>query len=426
MPFVTEGEANQTEYAAMVDWDHDLDTEEFYPQPPAINITHFVKTSSRRTTHPTTPDYFRITKTAFTFVECKKEDALLLLAKETPDRYQQQPDGTWRSPPAELAAAEFGCKFELRSSAQNNWTLLENVELLKEYYMDTPSQVSTEARRLLKERLGTAGWISAFDLIHHEPAIAADDLYLMLVRQEVFFPLQELRLTDQERALFFRDKTTYLAYSTFLSCKTRNQRSQSINIRLEGGEIFDWDGQLWKVINPGDDKITIQRLTADDKGANLAELSHEQILSLIRAERITPSQTPEVTADSDAERQLRKASPKTIKEANWKYEILFGTPDPKTNLLAGRKRRSRFYWLSAYNAAEAECGNGFVGLLNKRSGNRKPKTSVDTIKLALRIIKRDWETIRKKKRLTSYGKYSALARITVSYTHLTLPTIYSV
>jgi putative transposase len=98
------------------------------------------------------------------------------------DRFQRQADGTWRSPPAELAAAEFGCKFEIRSSRQNNWVLLENMELLKDYYVGTPHEIKCESRQLLKQKMQSQSWISTFDLIHVEPAISADDLYLQIVR----------------------------------------------------------------------------------------------------------------------------------------------------------------------------------------------------------------------------------------------------
>jgi len=409
MPFVVEAAADSTEWAAMVHWDHDSETEEFFPQPEPLNITHKVGTSVRRTTHPTRTDYLRVTKSAFTFVECKTEIDLKKLAKSSPDRFQRQADGTWRSPPGELAAAEFGCKFEIRSNRQNNWVLLENMELLKDYYIGTPIEVKPESRRILAERIQNQSWISTFDLIHIEPAIPADDLYLEIVAGEVFFPLNDLRLSDQERALVFRDKATYLAFSTFLSSKKPVGESQDFTLALDVDDLFTWDGETWKVVNPGEKKITIQRISANDDESNLAELTPAQILALVRQEKITVSALPRSSVSNDGEERLLRASPQNIREANLRYAVLFDQQTKEINPLAARCRRSRFYWLAKYKLGELQYGNGFIGLLPNRSGNRKAKASEASLALATAVIRADWETVRQKRRITSWGRYSGLA-----------------
>jgi putative transposase len=321
MPFVTEGAADSTEWAAMVHWDHDSETDEFYPQPEPFNITHKVGTSDRRTTHPITPDFLRITKSAFIFVECKTESELEKLAKSAPDRFQRQADGTWRSPLAEKAAAEFGCKFQIRSSSQNNWTLMENMELLKDYYIGTPHEIKPESRRLLKQRMQGQSWVSTFDLIHVEPAIPADDLYLQIVRGEVFFPLSDLRLSDQERALVFRDKATYLAFSTFLKVQKPVGEPEDFTIALDVDDLFTWDSETWQVINPGKKQITIKRVSANANESSLAELTPEQILALVREQKITISTVPRPAATRLGEERLLRAKPQDIREANLRYAV---------------------------------------------------------------------------------------------------------
>lgn len=410
MPFVTEGAAHSTEWAAMVHWDHDDETDEFYPQPEPFNITHKVGTSVRRTTHPITPDFLRVTKSAFTFVECKTESELEKIAKSSPDRFQRKADGTWCSPPAELAAAEFGCKFEIRSNRQNNWVLLENMELLKDYYVGTPVEVKPTSRLLLKQRLQSLSWISTFDLIHFEPAISADDLYLQIVRGEVFFPLTELRLSDQERALVFRDRATYLAFSTFLKVQKPAGEAEQFTVEIDVDELFNWDGETWQVINPGKERITIKRLSANADESNLAELTQKQILALVRDQKITVSTLPRPAANQLGEERLLKASPKDIREANLRYAVLFDVETKGPNPLSARCKRSRFYWLAQYKIAEVQYGNGFIGLLPNRSGNRKPKASEVSLALAAKVIEVDWETVRNKRRITSWGRYSTLAR----------------
>lgn len=409
MPFVIEAEAGTTEYAAMVEYDHDENILEFYPQPEPLVITYLVRDTTRRTTIPTTPDCFRISKSSFTFVECKREEELMKLAQQMPNRYQRTEQGGWRSPPAERAAAEFGCLFEVRSSAQNNWTLLENMELLKDYYLGELPPIPSEFKSLLLERLNKEGWVSAFDLIHMEPSIPADALYSMIRRHDVFFPLKLIRLADQERALIFRDELTFQAHSTFLSVSGSTPNTDQLIIRLEADDQFTWDGEIWQVINPGEKQITIQRLSAEEGKKNLAEITYDQVASLVREKRVTVHRTASRSPVDCAEELLRDASPSSIKEANYKYEILFSTPKP-TNPLVKRGMRMKAYWLHSYRKSELQYGNGFVGLLSRRSGNRKSKASLESLAFANEIIVADWETIRRKMRRTSHGKYCNKAR----------------
>ena len=208
MPFVIEAEAVTTEYVAIVEWDHDDETFEYYPQPEPLKISYLTAGKARRTTTLTTPDCLRITASRLVFVECKREEELEKLGKEMPGRYQRDPQGRWRSAPAEAAAAELGCEFEIRSSSANNWTLHENLELLKDYHIGEPV-ADPQIEQDLRDRLSRAGWISVFELVHHEPAIPADQLYALIAARQVCFPLTALRLTDQERAWVFRDETTY-------------------------------------------------------------------------------------------------------------------------------------------------------------------------------------------------------------------------
>jgi|CXWL01.1.fsa_nt_gi hypothetical protein len=409
MPFVTEGAADSTEWAAMIHWDHDDETDEFYPQPISLSITHKVGITNRKTTHFTRADYLRITKSAFTFVECKTEEELITLAKESPDRFQRQADGSWRSPPGEIAAAEFGCKFEIRSSAQNNWILMENYEILKDYFIGKPKEPNKENREHVIAVLNEHAWSSTFDLIHLDPAISADDLYLMLVRREVFFPIQEMRLTNQEHALLFRSEETYLAFQTMLGRRIPGKFNQDLGVELKGGETFNWSGNKWCVINPSKTLITIQRLDSVDAGG-LAEFTPENFWKLVRAKRIVVEASESIPSLQGAHELLRKAKPSAILEANQRYQVLFGVIASTKNPLSNRGKRSRAYWLRQFRDAEGQYGSGFVGLLTRRSGNRKSKAPKESIDLAKKIIEEDWETIRRKARITSYGKYSTLAR----------------
>lgn len=158
MPFALEAEAFLTEYAAMVTFDHDDAIWELYPQPCTLKIT-YINGKGKKVTPLITPDLFLIGVDGFVFVECKIEEELLKLAKRDPNRYQHGVDGRWRSPPAEAAAAEYGMKFVLRSSKQNNWALVENCDFLEDYNRDQRSEPDAGAIKYIHSIFEVRPWV---------------------------------------------------------------------------------------------------------------------------------------------------------------------------------------------------------------------------------------------------------------------------
>lgn len=411
MPFVVEAEAVSTEYVALVEWDHDDETLEYYPQPEPLKIRYLAADRARQVTTLTTPDCLRITASRLVFVECKREEELERLSRKMPGRYGRNAQGRWQSPPAEAAAAELGCDFEIRSSKQNNWTLHENLELLKDYHVGEPVKIDPAVEQVLRDRISGAGWISAFELVHYEPAIPADQLYALIAARKIYFPITQLRLSDQERALVFRDETTYRARQAWMAMDSPPASAHALGIRFEPGAVFDWDGSAWKILNDGDERLTIKRLADGANKGAIADLGRDEMFGLVRAGRVT-LHAPELVSPSheDPTELLRRASTAHLQEAVWRLEVLENRADPARNPYAGRKRRARFYWASQFRDALARFGNGFVGLLPRRNGNRTPRASPATLDLAREIIAADWETIRRKRRSASWGRYRLLAQ----------------
>jgi hypothetical protein len=85
--------------------------------------------------------------------------------------------------------------------------------------------------------------VSTIAEIRIEPAIPADDLYMQIVQGEVFFPLHDSRLSDQERALVFRDEATYLAFSTFLKVQKSVGDPEEFTVALDVDDLFTWDSE---------------------------------------------------------------------------------------------------------------------------------------------------------------------------------------
>ena len=405
MAFTMEAEAFNTEMVALTEWDHDHETREFYSQANhRLKITYRSAQSGKKITTSTLADAFRITDDAFIFTECKMESFLETESVRQPARFTRLADGTWCSPPAEEAAAKIGCRYELRSSAVNNWALHENLELLHDFYVANDQgvrlSVPAEVRRRLFERLEGHPYLCAFDLIHVEPRIGADDLYALLVAGEIYFPLAVLRLKNQRDALFFRTQDEWHAHELYVRSDRPDRRTQGPRPELRLGDIFEWNGVRYEVVNPGKNKLTA-RLLGDE--TQLITLPRDKIERLPETELTVLSQQLG-SATNQRDERYAAASPADMQEAVWRYQILFDKPEDD-NPLRDRCERSRFNWMHAYREAEAQWGNGFLGLLPQRVGNPEAKADPASKKLAEAVIQDDWETVRRKGRLTSYGEY---------------------
>lgn len=411
MPFAIEAEAISTEYVRFVQLDHDDETLEYYPQPPALKISYAAPDRTQRITTYTTPDNLRITSSQFVFEECKREEELERLAKAQPGRYQRDASGRWRSPPAEVAAAEFGCTYVIRSSAENNWALHENLELLKDFYIGAPVEVDPAIEEEMRHRLSQVGWISLFDLVRREPALPADALYALIAARRLFFPITAMRLADQENAFVFRDEATYRAREAMMWTRQPRGKAVELGLRIEAGSVFDWDGACWQVLNDGSEQLTLKRLASHGHREAIAELTRDSMLDLVRAGRITlhQSSAPSVLLPEGQEMLLLATTPE-LQEAVWKLEVLKGHAEPVKNPFARRKTRAVKYWKKYFREAEIRYGNGFIGLLPKRGGNRKPRSSPASLALAEEVIAADWESSRRKWRTMSWGRYSLLAK----------------
>ncbi len=405
MGFVLEAEAFATEFVALVEWENDPDTLEVYAQP-ADGL--YIEYESAKTGRPVgthiTPDAFRITTSGFIYTECKTEAELLKLSIEQPHRFTKA-DGHWRSPPAEVAARELGCQFEVRSDSKNNWVLLENLELLQDFFR-TSLLVPDEAIAEIKRQLSGKPFVSAFDLIHVDPKINADHLYALLVRNEVYFPLSALRLTDQEQAFFFRSEVDWTAHKLFMQADDPERRRPKLRTDVRQGDAFTWNGVAYEVINVGTDTLVAR--SGGDKGP-FTNIGYEQLDKLLASEKFVLHQAQDLADRSEADAILRRASKAELQEATWRHQILFSMPDTG-NPLVSRKERIRFAWKRKYKEAQERWGNGFIGLIPFRSGNRVSKVSTLTKSAAVYTIKKYWESARCHTRIHSYARYLRLTK----------------
>lgn len=413
MPFVLEAEAFQTELAAIVTYDHDEITHEIYTQPTKLKISYRT-IKGKKVSHYITPDLFLIRQDGFIFVECKTEQELLTLQIKYPERYLLDESGQWRSPPAETAAAAYGCKFLIRSTAENNWALIENLDFLQDYLRAEELKVPDDAKDLVFAEFEKKSWSTVHELVN-APGIQADWVYSLIVLRELYFEIQEDRLADYEHAIVFRDRQTAQAYRVVARCQVGLANAVNFQFSLEVGSDFKWDGRIFRIANIGEESVWAQQLDRAKPHAELIKLGIDTLYHLAGDGKIQTVAAPDSQHDSasEAKEMLRRASPNDIQIANQKYMELFGAPENSKNPYSRRSARTKAYWRESWRNAENRYGQGFIGLLpnpHKTQGNHACKLDGAVATLIDEVISNEWESIRQKSFAQAFGKLALCCR----------------
>ncbi|MGE0128922.1 MAG: Tn7 transposase TnsA N-terminal domain-containing protein [Blastocatellales bacterium] len=138
-------ESHRNELAAIYELEHDQSVLEFYDQPQSIKL-NWVTAAGRGIGVFHTPDFFVIRTDSAGYEECKPEQELTRLAERSPQRYQRDETGHWRSPPGESSAGRIGFYYRLRSSDGINWIWQRNIQFLENYLRnDRPAMSAAKA-----------------------------------------------------------------------------------------------------------------------------------------------------------------------------------------------------------------------------------------------------------------------------------------
>lgn len=407
MGFVLTAEAFNTEYAAFEDYDNDDSIYEFYSQPCHLRVKYV--NANGKLVHPDiTPDVFVVHHDYFAFVECKTEEELLKLSQAQPNRYTVDSDGNWRSPPAETAAAQIGCRFHVRSTKDNNWIALENHEFFSDYLLVDPSElkIAPDALSKVEKRLSESSWLTVSDLIWGPAAIDADSLYGLIVTKKIHFDFLTNRISNPEQALIFRDEISAKAFHLIARTSVGLKTPTVLPIEPIPGRRFSWDGKPWKIVNAGGSGISAMPLH-EGSSPEIIELLYEHLTELARSGKIVPV-IPAKDSQVEAIKWILKETPtKKLEIATWRYQILFSVPD-EDNQLVARSSRAKAKWLSNFRSAELKFGSGFVGLIPNRDntqGNHKLKTDPQARELAKEAYKQYWENEAQRSAVLCHGHY---------------------
>lgn len=365
MGMTIQAESHTNELPAVVTWDADDVTHEFYDQPPKVKL-QYRAANGRQANHMATPDFFLLQEKFAGWVECKPEEWLQARAAEGSELYVRDADGTWLCPPGERYAASLGLGFRVRSSAETNWNQRRNIEFLADYMDERCPPARQEGVDLVRATMGNQAWMPIKALI--DSGCDSDVIYKMLADRQLHADLNRDLLAEPERTMLFRDRQSAEAYRIHLESNRLPAVSALRPIEVVAGQPLLWDGKPWCIVNVGEEDVFME-----DAERVFSSLPKRVLEQMVRDGIITglPEDVP--SGNVEIERMVRSASPKDFEHAMFRFHCVFPEksdgPAPHASVRAIRK------WRSWYRKSEQAHGNGFLGLLPKihLRGNRERK-----------------------------------------------------
>lgn len=380
MGVVIQAESHQNELPAIVGWEHDERTHEFYDQPPKIKLS-YVGGSGRRVCHLATPDFFLIQEGFAGWVECKTEEWLQAHAGGKGRLYIRDGDGHWSCPAGEQYAASVGLGFLVRSSSETPWIMVRNLEFLADYLDERCPAPDPDAVIRVREALAGRAWSPLKALLEALAIEDADVVFKMIADDMLYVRLDQDLLTEPERTLVFRDQMAADAYALHLASQSQPVVPTLRTVTIAVGQSVLWDGCAWRILNVGPEDIYLE-----DSTRAITTLSRAVFETMVKDGVITGVPEGATTDRNEAEALVLRSSPGEFEAAMYRYRCLFperfDEPPPKSCDRARRK------WRALYRQGQALFGSGLLGLLPKikQRGNRERRLDEAVIRIMEEVI----------------------------------------
>ncbi len=377
-------ESYKNELPFLYHLEHEASVLEFYDQPEKIELVYQNKDDTRRVVVKHTPDFFVLQEEAAGWVECKMEEDLVRLAKQIPHRYVHTMDGTWSCPPGEAYAKPMGLFYQIRSSREIDWIVYRNCRFLQQYRRGPRVHVSSDTVAAIRDIVMRHPGIALFDLLQTLKTGAADDVYFLIVTDQLSVDLAHTLLEEPEKVQVFTDQKVAETHTTMNASSFAYPGPAMLSISV--GTPLWWDGKPWTVFNPGLTAITL--LSEDHQ---LREIPNRDFDILLREGKMTALASQTDGAGSGTARMLLdKASPKHLEVALERYRALGNQADRSVPPRTLRR------WRASHHEAEVLYGNGFVGLLPEwnQCGDRTQRLSDSQETLLEAFIANHYETLK--------------------------------
>jgi transposase InsO family protein len=310
-------ESHRVELPTIYELEHDKDVLEFYDQPPPIKL-EYQANNGRKLGVLSTPDFFVIRTNSAGWEECKTEENLKKLAEKSPNRYCRDESGYWQTPPGEKYSEPFGFYFRLRSDSEINWVLQRNLIFLEDYFRATSLTVPETTALAILSLVSTQPGITLAHLVHEVQEANADDIYALIVTEQLYVNLNAALLVEPERVQVFLDQQIALAYGLMVETSLSTATITSPVINLVTGTSVCWDGKGLSILHVGETELVLS-----GENEQLIQLKRLAFENLIKQGKITSLQTQEKPSiSSQSWERFYKASPEDQEEALRRYNAI--------------------------------------------------------------------------------------------------------
>lgn len=396
-------ESHTVEYPGVLMYeDPDNDVIEYWDQ--ANKFTVHVKDSKGKSRgHKCTPDFFVIRQDSAGWEEWKTEEKLLKLAQKYPERYYYDGD-QWYYAPGEEYAKRFGFYFRLRSSAEINYVLTRNANVLHRFHKPGyKSVVDTATVDLIHSFLEGRPQTMLSSLIEFaEERFSTGCIYELIATKRIYVNIYRDLLTEPERTYVYLTKDDAIFYDAVPvsgSCTTECAQTKDI---VPGTKAF-FDGKPIKILFVGNSLVSL-----DLGNENTVEISISKFESYVERKLITGLETRQRASLSDSARDYAaQFSSNDRVVALERYHIIL--PRLRGNKITGTpvSMRTVREWVKRFNDAKEKFGNGLLGLLplHRLKGSDEPKIPDDKRQIMELCIEETYETAAERNITVSYGEF---------------------
>jgi len=386
MGCVIKAEARRTELAAIYEWDHDKVTHEFYDQPPPIKKIH-LREDGRTFGTSYTPDFFRIAEDFIGWVECKAEGWLREQESEPSRQYVKDEHGVWRCPSAERYARSVGLDFAVRSSAESDPVVTQNISDLSDYFReDCPAPTKEELRRA-QEYMGDVGWCWLRDLLANDLGLSADTIFKLIANEKVHVDLHVVCIMNEpHRTRVFRNRALLDSSHLWLPSLLAAPSLAIHRLDPTPGSALLWDGKACEILNLGQTSIFL-RMGGDDA---LQELPLAEFERLVGLGTIVGTEMAADPRAQKAAQRLRQATSEDMRSAMHRHRSIHPERYPEQERTPAKPRSIR-KWKRLAQQGLIEYSNEFVGLLPaiSRRGNRRRRPAPRALEIMHEVIENE-------------------------------------
>jgi transposase InsO family protein len=373
------------------------DIREYWDQPIKFQVTY--KSKSGRTIRTCIiPDFFVMSDGTAEFVECKPEEVLIKLAAAQPNKFCLDADGYWHCPPGEEAAAKYGIRYRVFSTAEIDRTLIRNIIFMEDFLRYDVPALPNEITALVTEIVLQDEGIKLSTLLAgvEEAGSNADAVYQLIARGDLYVDLSQEALINYDRVFVYSSKLGVTAKDVPMSLP----KGQFIELKV--GELIQWGDNMFEIANL--DQNNVWLIGEMD---NHPTVPREHFEHLIQKGEVQGTLTVEAPSrDLSWQKTWNNAKPKAQKEAQRRYDLLM-KHYRREPLDVSVPLRTLRLWSSNYKRAELFYGRGLIGLIpgwDRRGDRSTQRISPPVRKLITELIENDYERNVQSGMYAVYGK----------------------